>query len=102
MLSDHELQSLQNRGSESEAAAQEILRLRRDLMATESLALKAQTYADERLANAVAAERERCASLCREYAVQTSITDFQRHTAGQLAAAIEGPNAELSGPPARR
>ena len=37
-------------------------------------------------------EQERCAKLCREYAAQAAITDFQRHTAKQLAAAIEGPN----------
>jgi hypothetical protein len=42
---------------------------------------------------AMAAERERCANVCREYAAQAAITAFQRHTAGQLAAAIEGPNA---------
>ena len=43
----------------------------------------------------VAAEQERCARLCREYAAQTAITEFQRHTAEQLAAAIEGPNVGI-------
>jgi hypothetical protein len=54
-----------------------------------------RAYAD----TAAAAERERCSKVCHEYAAQTAITDFQRHTAKQLAAAIEGPNAKLTGDP---
>ena len=81
-MDEHIEAALMAAGAQMQAKDAEIERLRAKLGQLVLPAIEA----------AVAAERERCAKLCREYAAQTAITEFQRHTASQLAAAIEGPN----------